>query len=259
MGLKLTVTIGLAGVASLGLAGCAGVPVVVSAASLYVDTVLYLRTSKTAADHVISAAADRDCSMMSVLLRGRLCEDAPPPQLLAEMLREVETVPPSSDRAARAARDRAEGRVEVAEADPLVLSDGAPDSGAAPLPTPLPPPLAARTPAPADRPGSAVETALRTGGKPVLVVVGSFAKRAHAEAQRATIAHPSTDIVEATVFGKRRYRVVIRPADREDALRQLAIVRTSGIKDAWLLPWTGTLNVVSAVAALPYVGWLYRI
>lgn len=255
MGVKLA--IGLAAAASLGLAGCVGVPVAVSAASLYVDTVLYLRTSKTATDHIISAAADRDCSVMNVLLRGRLCEDGPPPQLLTEMLREVETVPPSSDRIAHAARDRAEGRVEVAEADPLVLTDSTPAPGAAPLPARVPAPVPA--PVPADRPGGAVEAALRDGGKPVLVVVGSFTRRAHAEAQRATILHPSTDIVEATVFGKRHYRVVIRPTDRDDAVRQLAIVRTAGIKDAWLLPWSGNLSVADAVAALPYVGWLYRI
>ncbi|WP_448189687.1 SPOR domain-containing protein [Azospirillum sp. sgz301742] len=254
----MKLTIGLAAAASLGMAGCVGVPVAVSAASLYVDTVLYLRTSKTATDHIISAAADRDCSMVNVLLRGRLCEDGPPPQLLTEMLREVETVPPSSDSVARAARDRAEGRVEVAEADPLVLTDSTPAPGAAPLPAPARTPPPAPPPAPADRPG-AVETALRDGGKPVLVVVGSFTKRAHAEAQRAAIPHPSMDIVEATVFGKLHYRVVIRPTDREDALRQLAIVRTAGIKDAWLLPWSGNLSVTNAVAALPYVGWLYRI
>ncbi|HYG87539.1 MAG TPA: SPOR domain-containing protein [Azospirillum sp.] len=201
MGLKLTV--GLAAAASIALAGCAGIPVAVSAASFYVDTVLFLRTNKTSVDHVISAVAERDCAMTSILVNGRLCDDASSPELLAELTREVENVPPGGN---------AEIRIEVAEAQPLVLSDTVPAPGAAPLPAPAEP--------------------VRTR---VLVVVGSFTKRAHAEARRAIIAHPSTSIVEATVSGRRYYRVVITPADREDALRQLSVVRDGGIKDAWLL------------------------
>lgn len=79
----------------------------------------------------------------------------------------------------------------------------------------------------------------QAGGPQILVVVGSFTDRAQAEARRASIAHPSMDIMEAVVDGRRRYRVVIRPAGREDALRQLSVVRASGIRDAWLLSLDG--------------------
>lgn len=202
MGWKLTV--GVVAAASTGLTGCMGVPMVVSAASLYVDAVLVLRTNKTVTDHVISAVAERDCAVLNAVLEGRLCTDAPAPDLLAELTREVETVPPPGT----------QSRIEVASATPLVLSDTVAAPGASPLPP--------------------VETAAPRPPAPILVMAGSFTNRTYAEARLAGIAHPTAAIVEATVSGRHYYRVVIRPADREDAMRQLALVRAGGVKDAWL-------------------------
>lgn len=210
MGARLTV--GLTVVASLAVTGCAGVPVAVTAASLYVDAVLLLRTNKTATDHIISAAVDRDCAVLNVLAKGRLCDDAPPPDLLAELMREVENEP--------IAIAGADERIEVAEAAPLVLSDSVPTGGAAQLTAPLlpeAPPLAAGTPP-----------------RPYQVVVASYTRQAHA--QRAARAHPDAEIIEATVYGQRYYRLVVRTPDRDTAALRLARLEADGVRGAWLRP-----------------------
>lgn len=262
-----TLTLGLAATAALGLAGCAGVPVALSAASAYVDAVLFLRTGRSSTDHAISAVAERDCAFTHILTRGRLCDDGPPPPLFAELLRDPSAPAPAVD------------RVELAAADPLVLSDAVPTPGAAALAPPAGAPALATaaplapapmTPAPTlasltaaaavkavfvvtpARPGPLAEAVPQAGTRSLLVVVGSFTRRDQAEARRTALALPSTGIVEATVFGKRHYRVVVRPMGRDDAQRQLAAARSAGIRDAWLLPWSeDTLAIGDAVAALP--------
>lgn len=294
-------TVALATVASLGLAGCAGVPVVVSAASLYVDTVLLLRTEKSATDHVISAVADRDCGVMNIVRNGRLCEDAPPPQLIVAVMREVRAAPPDGAASAEGPDPRRIGvpaavptpvEVAAAPAAAVTLSDAANDAPlpatspavvATVLPAVKPPPpaggsagtrtvvAAAATPDPkaaetkAADPGTAdplpdgslARAAVRSGTARLLVVVGSLPRRDQAEELRQRLG--ASGIIAASVDGRPRYRVVIHPADREDALHRLRLARAGGIADAWLLPWSGNLSVDSAVAALPYVGWLYRI
>lgn len=246
--MRVTMKVGMLTAAGLGLAGCAGVPVALTAASLYVDTVLFLRTNKTAKDHIISAVAERDCSFMNILENGRLCEDAPPQPLIVAVMREVQNVPPGETRTAEAPPPP----IQVAEAPTGTLSDGVAGSGAAPLP-PRKPEEPAALPV-----GPVAQAAVRSGTASFLVVLGSYTKRAQAEAQQATLARSETMVVEATVFGRRHYRVALRPAGRAEALAELSRARAAGIRDAWLLPWSGNLSVDSAVAALPYVGWLYR-
>ncbi|WP_029009936.1 SPOR domain-containing protein [Azospirillum halopraeferens] len=282
--MKTVRTVALATAASLGLAGCAGIPVVISAASLYVDTVLVLRTEKSATDHVISAVAERDCGLLNVVRNGRLCEDAPPPQLLVAVTREVQAVAPDAATGAEGPDPRRIGRpapapVQVADAPgaALSLTDDAPATATAPdappaAPAAVPPAVrtagtrtevavlpAAKPAPPAEPPGSLARATVESGTGRLLVVVGSFPRRDLAETHRRRLGDDAAGIVEATVDGRPRYRVVIRPADRTDALRRLRLARADGIADAWLLPWSGNLSVDSAVAALPYVGWLYRI
>lgn len=252
--MRVTMKAGVLAAAGLGLAGCAGVPVALTAASLYVDTVLFLRTNKTAKDHVISAVAERDCSFMNILENGRLCEDAPPQPLIVAIMREVQNVPPDETRTAEALP----APIQVAAAPTATLSDGVAGSGAAPLP-PRKPEEPAAMPA-----GPVAQAAVRSGAGSFLVVLGSYTKRAQAEAYQAALARAdttvaNTTVVEATVFGRRHYRVALRPAGRAEALGELARARAAGVRDAWLLPWSGNLSVDSAVAALPYVGWLYRL
>ncbi|HYH17176.1 MAG TPA: SPOR domain-containing protein [Azospirillum sp.] len=250
--------VGFAAAAGLGLAGCAGVPVAITAASLYVDTVLFLRTNKTAKDHVISAVAERDCSFMNILENGRLCEDAPPQPLIVAIMREVQNVPPDETRTAEAPPPP----IQVAAAPTATLSDTVAGSGAAPLP-PRKPEEPAAMPA-----GPVAQAAVRSGTGSFLVVLGSYTKRSQAAAYQAALARADTTadttVVEATVFGRRHYRVALRPTGRAEALAELSRARAAGIGDAWLLPWSGNLSVESAVAALPpneppYIGWLYRL
>jgi len=243
--MRSTLKVGIAVTALLGLGGCAGVPVVVSAASLYVDSILYLRTNKTSTDHILSAALDRDCAALHILTQGSLCKNAPPTPLIVEVMREVQNVP------LNAPPPPPPMEVEVAEAIPALLTDATPAEGAAPLPP--------RKPA-FDTPpqGSLAREAIQHGDRKFLVVVGSFAKREQAEGHRDRLGRPDADIVEATVRGRLYHRVVLPPGDRGEALRQLAAARAAGVGDAWLLPWSGRLEVGNALAALPYVGFLYR-
>lgn len=279
--MRIGLAVGATAIATVGLAGCAGVPVALSAASLYVDTVLYLRTEKSATDHILSAAADRDCGLMNLFREGRICTDEPAPALVAEIMREVEMVPPGTAVGPRvrvpveikpaavaqtavpavievAAKPAV---IEVAAAPPTMLADASPAAGPAPLParTAAPdrkPPTVARVAYTAPKP--AIEPAVQRGEARFLVVVGSFAKRDQAERHRERLDRPGAEIVAATVRGRTYHRVVLPPAGRGEALREVALVRTAGIPDAWMLPWSGHVDVDTAVAALPLVGFLYR-
>ncbi|AWK85339.1 hypothetical protein DEW08_03345 [Azospirillum thermophilum] len=248
--------VSVAALAAVGLGGCAGVPVGVSVASFYVDAVLYLRTEKTSTDHLLSLAADRDCAMMNLLREGAVCRDAPPTPLLAELMREVQTVPPGQP---------ADARIQVADASAGTLSDAVAAPGPVPLPAvkptatppdtleqqsalPVPPPLPERrgitaASAPAD-------------DKRFLVVVGSFIRREQAEVQRDRLLqsrfHPvEARIVQAAVRGRTFHRVVLQPAAKAEALKQVAVARAAGLKGIWLLPWSGGGDSDLAVAALP--------
>lgn len=254
--MRTKVIIGLTALATLMLGGCAGVPVAVSAASLYVDSILYLRTNKTSTDHIVSAALDRDCAFLNIFTEGALCKDAPAPSLIVAVMREVKNVPLDQPAAVEAkAPSRSDNRIEVAEAPATLLSDATPAEGAAPLPPRKP--QAVIPPAPSAQ-GAIAEAAIQRADRRFLVVVGSFPKREQAEAHRDRLGRSDATIAEATVRGRLYHRVVLPPGDRTDALRQVAEARAAGVRDAWLLPWSGKLDVGTAVAALPYVGFLYR-
>ena len=261
--MRTKVMIGLTAMGTLMLGGCAGVPVAVTAASLYVDSILYLRTNKTSTDHIVSAAMDRDCAVLNIFTEGALCKDAPPPPLIVAVMREVKNVPLDQPATVDAkAPSRTEDRIEVAEAPVTLLSDAMPAEGAAPLP-PRKPQAATTVTAPAPRgavapQGVIAEAAIRRADRQFLVVVGSFAKRDQAEAHRDRLGRTDATIAEATVRGRLYHRVVLPPGDRTDALRQVAEARAAGVRDAWLLPWSGKLDVDTTIAALPYVGFLYR-
>jgi len=146
---------------------------------------------------------------------------------------------------------KAPSRIEVAEAPATLLSDAVPAEGAAKLP-----PRKPQT-APAAQ-GAIAEAAIQRMDRKFLVVVGSFTKREQAEAHRDRLGRADATIAEATVRGRLYHRVVLPPGGQADALLQLAEARKAGVRDAWLLPWSGRLDVGTAVAALPYVGFLYR-
>lgn len=244
----------LAAFTVLGLSGCGGVPVVVSAASLYIDSVLFLRTNKTAGDHVISAVADRDCAFLNLLSTGRLCDDAPAPELLAELTREVKNVPLTEE---------PPPAVQVAAVPARTLNDAAASAGAAPAPPRLPAArremaaaptraatVVAATVVAAPPPAVAAAPRPAPSGAELLVVVGSYSHRQQAEHRVRSLGRRDVDIVEASVLGRPYYRVAIRSGNRQQALRALTAARSAGIRDAWLLPSTGNMVADTAVAAL---------
>lgn len=247
-----TLKIGLVAATSLTMAGCAGIPMAVTMASIYVDSVLVLRTNKGATEHIVSAAAGQDCGFLNILNEGRFCLDAPPPQLLAVLTREVQNVPPGT---APAVAPEPAPRPEPA---PIQLASAAPARGltdagipAGPLPEPKPRPavrtaamvVAAPPPVPREKPSAEPRSTS------LMVVLGSFTSREQADRHRARLGRSDAQIVEARVLGRERHRVVLRPADRDDALRELQVAKAGGIGDAWLLadPRAGTPTGVVGV------------
>ncbi|NYZ11279.1 hypothetical protein HL658_01850 [Azospirillum sp. RWY-5-1] len=251
-----TLKIGLAAAASLTMAGCAGIPVAVTMASLYVDSVLVLRTNKGATEHIVSAAAGQDCGLLNLLNESRLCLDEPPPQLLALLTREVQNVAPGAATASVTPTTKPQpaplpaplpAPVQLASAPSAGITDAGVPAG--PLPEPKPR-TALRTVAAVNTPPAVREKpAVESRTTSLMVVLGSFTSREQAERHRNTLGRSDVEIVEAHVFGRERHRVVLRPADRDGAMRELRTARAGGIGDAWLLadPRTGTPTGVVGV------------
>lgn len=203
---------GVATVALLGLGGCAGAPVAMTAASFAVDGMLYVGTNKSSTDHMLSAMLQQDCATFRFLSQGYVCKP-----VIVPVVRSAESVP-----------------VPLPETEP------------SPAPAPPPP---APLPVTAEVEIAAIP---RLAEQRFLVVAGSFSKRGQAEAQRARLGHPEADIVAADVRGRRIHRLVLPPEDRPTALRRLAEIRAAGVGDAWLLTWTGWTVVADLPGAAPY-------
>ncbi|QCN94080.1 SPOR domain-containing protein [Azospirillum argentinense] len=206
---------GVAAVALVGLGGCAGAPVAMTAASFAVDGMLYVGTNKSSTDHMLSAMLQQDCATFRVLSQGYVCKP-----VIVPVVRNAESVP-----------------VPLPETDPS--------------PAPVPPPPAP-LPMTAEVEIAALQPMPRSPERRFLVVAGSFSKRGQAEAQRARLGHPEADIVAADVQGRRIHRLVLPPEDRPTALRRLAEIRAAGVGDAWLLTWKGRTVVADLPGDAPY-------
>lgn len=219
--------LGVAAAALLGLGGCVGAPVGMTAASFALDGLLYVGTSKSSTDHMLSAMLKQDCATFRVLTDGFVCKP-----VIVPVVRTAETAP-------------------VPVPEPL------PSPPPVSVPTPSPPP-APSPPAPlpitAEVEIAAIPSVARNGNRRFLVVAGSFAKRGQAEARRDRLGHPEADIVAAEVRGRRIHRVILPPEDRPTALRRLAEIRAAGVGDAWLLPWSGRTVVADLPDDPPYPG-----
>ncbi|WP_188262387.1 SPOR domain-containing protein [Azospirillum tabaci] len=203
---------GVAAAALVGLGGCAGAPVAMTAASFAVDGMLYVGTNKSSTDHMLSAMLQQDCATFRVLTQGYVCKP-----VIVPVVRSAESVP-----------------VPLPETQP------------SPAPAPPPP---APLPVTAEVEIAAMS---RPTQRRFLVVAGSFSKRGQAEAQRARLGHPEADIVAADVQGRRIHRLVLPPEDRPTALRRLAEIRAAGVGDAWLLTWPGRTVVADLPGDAPY-------
>ncbi|UKJ72857.1 SPOR domain-containing protein [Azospirillum brasilense] len=206
---------GVAAVALVGLGGCAGAPVAMTAASFAVDGLLYVGTSKSSTDHMLSAMLQQDCATFRVLSQGYVCKP-----VIVPVVRSAESVP-----------------VPLPETEPSPAPATPPP---APLPVTAEVEIAVLPPMP------------RPAERRFLVVAGSFSKRGQAEAQRARLGHPEADIVAADVQGRRIHRLVLPPEDRPTALRRLAEIRAAGVGDAWLLTWKGRTVVADLPGDAPY-------
>ncbi|MHA7065182.1 SPOR domain-containing protein [Azospirillum argentinense] len=206
---------GVAAVALVGLGGCAGAPVAMTAASFAVDGMLYVGTNKSSTDHMLSAMLQQDCATFRVLSQGYVCKP-----VIVPVVRNAESVP-----------------VPLPETDPS--------------PAPVPPPPAP-LPVTAEVEIATLRPMPRSPERRFLVVAGSFSKRGQAEAQRARLGHPEADIVAADVHGRRIHRLVLPPEDRPTALRRLAEIRAAGVGDAWLLTWKGRTVVADLPGDAPY-------
>ncbi|WP_454018250.1 SPOR domain-containing protein [Azospirillum sp. Marseille-Q6669] len=206
---------GVAAVALVGLGGCAGAPVAMTAASFAVDGLLYVGTSKSSTDHMLSAMLQQDCATFRVLSQGYVCKP-----VIVPVVRSAESVP-----------------VPLPEPEPSPVPATPPP---APLPVTAEVEIAVLPPMP------------RPAERRFLVVAGSFSKRGQAEAQRARLGHPEADIVAADVQGRRIHRLVLPPEDRPTALRRLAEIRAAGVGDAWLLTWKGRTVVADLPGDAPY-------
>lgn len=206
---------GVAAVALVGLGGCAGAPVAMTAASFAVDGLLYVGTSKSSTDHMLSAMLQQDCATFRVLSQGYVCKP-----VIVPVVRSAESVP-----------------VPLPEPEPSPVPATPPP---APLPVTAEVEIAVLPPMP------------RPAERRFLVVAGSFSKRGQAEAQRALLGHPEADIVAADVQGRRIHRLVLPPEDRPTALRRLAEIRAAGVGDAWLLTWKGRTVVADLPGDAPY-------
>lgn len=206
---------GVTAVALLGLGGCAGAPVAMTAASFAVDGLLYVGTSKSSTDHMLSAMLQQDCATLRVLSQGYVCKP-----VIVPVVRSAESVP-----------------VPLPEPEPS--------------PSPAPPPPAP-LPVTAEVEIAALPPMPRPVERRFLVVAGSFSKRGQAEAQRARLGHPEADIVTADVQGRRIHRLVLPPENRPTALRRLAEIRAAGVGDAWLLTWKGRTVVADLPGDAPY-------
>ncbi|TWA67431.1 sporulation related protein [Azospirillum baldaniorum] len=207
---------GVAAVAVLGLGGCAGAPVAMTAASFAVDGMLYVGTNKSSTDHMLSAMLQQDCATFRVLSQGYVCRP-----VIVPVVRSAESVP-----------------IPLPETEPSPAP-----APPAPLPVTAEVEIAALPPMP---------PMPRAAERRFLVVAGSFSKRGQAEAQRARLGHPEADIVAADVHGRRIHRLVLPPEDRPTALRRLAEIRAAGVGDAWLLTWKGRTVVADLPGDAPY-------
>lgn len=193
------------------LAGCAGIPTAVSVASIYVNSLLVMRTNKGMADHAVSAAMEQDCGFVNILEHGAYCTDAPAPQLLAAMSADADMLSPVR-------------RAPTAEPAPVQIP---PVQVAAAAPVSAPIVSAALT--------SAVKPAATTGGERFLVVLASYRNPATAAAHAARLKRRDSVVTAVDVNGAAFHRVALRAASQPAALRMLSQAKASGAPGAWVL------------------------
>lgn len=214
--------------ASLLVTGCAGVPTAVSFASMYVNSVLMLRTNKGMADHAVSAALSQDCGFSNLFEHGDYCIDAPAPKLLAALTADADMLTPAHDSVKPAPAIVAATTSAAADADKQSQTQ-----------TVLVPPVPASKPAVVAAASAVAASAAEAKASVVedgyLVVLASYRNPTTATAHQARLKRADSVILTAEVHGEAFHRVAIRADSPGAAQRLLSQVKASGAAGAWVI------------------------
>ena len=249
---------------ALFVAGC-GLPPAVTIASLGIDAVSLAVSEKTVADHAISQIAQKDCAMWRGFTGDELCIDED--STLAVTAADGQPTAGGADSADLGAIATASGPIDDGSMDVAML--GAESS----LLDPAEPQLAnfttASAPAeetapPSEFPQPATEVAaVETAGAPgtgdglrpaatadrpaprrervpaamvgpgLYYVIGSFSRRNNAQGLAARHGTLAPSVVTGKLDGRKLFRVVIGPFGPSEQKDMRALIRRSGIYDAW--------------------------
>ncbi len=207
----------------LFVAGC-GLPPAVTIASLVIDAISLAVSEKTVADHALSQITQKDCAMWRGFTGDELCIDEDSAFAIAA----------------------ADGQPTAGGADSADLVSFT--TASAPAEETAPPPefaqpataVAAVDTAGAPATGDDLRPAPRREWVPAAMVgpglyyvIGAFSRWTNAERLAARHGTLAPSVVTAKLDGRRLFRVVIGPfgpSERED---MRALIRRSGIDDAW--------------------------
>lgn len=219
--------------AVLMLAGCAGIPTAVSVASMYVNSLLMLRTSKGVADHAVSAAMAQDCGFVNIMEHGAYCIDAPAPQLLAAMTADADMLTPAKPRAPSESAATPAAPLEIA---PLDVVAATPPAVEQPSRKPTPPPsLATSTTTSVAAATALLSAPPRRVEDAFLVVLASYRNPATAAAHAARLKRQAPVVTSVEVRGEAFHRVALRADSQTAALRMLSQAKATGASGAWVI------------------------
>jgi len=232
---------------SLAALGGCGLPPVVVIASYAADTLSYATTGKSTTDHVISAAADRDCALLRMAHDEAVCRKSE-----RNLREENEQRTAALTAAAAASPEVPAGMIVI---DGAALEEAAREEiGWTPPDEPAPIVVAlaiATATDPAERDLSAIAPSVaaatpRPAGETVLpepaapdgwmLVLGSYPDAVSATGAVRRFLSFRPEVVTATVSGRRYHRVVAGPYDAITLASVRVRAREAGANDAWGAP-----------------------
>ena len=217
------------------LAGCAGIPTAVSVASIYVNSLLVMRTSKGVADHAVSAAMEQDCGFVNIMEHGAYCIDAPAPQLLAAMTADADMLtpakrPPATESASAAVEPIKTAPLETVASATLTTAATTTVATATLVDTP------GRKPAPPSGAAAAAPPApTPSASEGFLVVLASYRNPATAAAHAARLKRQDPVVSLVEVHGEAFHRVALRASNQSAAQRMLSQAKAAGASGAWVI------------------------
>ena len=242
----------------LFLAGC-GLPPAVTIASFAIDAISLAVSEKTVADHALSQIAQKDCSMWRGFTGDELCIDedstfavaAADGQPTADLASFTTASGPTEDELMNLAMLDAESDLlEPAEPQSADFTTASASAEETAPPSGLDPPATE---------GAAVDTAATPGtgddlqpaatadrsaprrewvpaamvGPGLYYVIGTFSRWTNAEHLAARHGTLAPSVATAKLDGRRVFRVVIGPFGPSEQEDMRALIRRSGIGDAW--------------------------